>query len=115
MAGGEEEELLALRVLLLDLVAIFAEILYRGLYRWPPNHFEGKWTTMDDESTLNLTVSLHGITQHVALSYPRLLTTTSQLSTLNIDLGKMGDHATIATKQVLTVRTTNTTSEARYR
>jgi hypothetical protein len=66
----------------------------------PEYILDGKWTTMVDESTLNLTVSLHGVTQHVALLYPRLLTTPSQLLTLNIGLGKMGDHATIATKQV---------------
>ena len=32
-----------------------------------------KMTTMDDESTLNLKVTLHCITQHVAMSYPRPL------------------------------------------
>ena len=29
----------------------------------PRIHFEGKWTTMVDESTLNLKVILHGTTQ----------------------------------------------------
>ena len=66
LAGGEEEELLALRVLLFDLVAIFFEgkILWRTFCRWPPNNI---WTEngqrMVDESTLNLMVILHGTTQ----------------------------------------------------
>jgi hypothetical protein len=50
LAGGEEEELLALRVLLLDLVAIFGFLgrqINRGLYRcWPPNTF---WMKMDND------------------------------------------------------------------
>jgi hypothetical protein len=40
LAGGDEEELLALRVLLFDLVAIFfeeAKMIGGGLCRWPPN------------------------------------------------------------------------------
>ena len=70
-----------------------------GLCRWPPNTFwMEKWTTMVDKSTLNLTVILHGFTQTHCLIVPKY--TDNALSTLNIGLGKMGDHATIATKQV---------------
>ena len=66
LEGGVEDELLALRVLLLDLVAIFilrnvaagAKMIgVEDFCRWPPNTFDGKWTTMVDESTLNLTVN----------------------------------------------------------
>jgi hypothetical protein len=48
LAGGEEDELLALRVLLLlDLVAIFEEAkMIGGLCRWPPNTF---WMEMDND------------------------------------------------------------------
>ena len=49
LAGGEEEELLALRVLLFDLVAIFFEESKNpcgGLCRWPPKTFGRK---MDNE------------------------------------------------------------------
>ena len=63
LAGGEEDELLALRVLLLDLVAIFLlKILLEDFVAGPRIHFGWKWTTMVDESMLNLTVILHGIT-----------------------------------------------------
>ena len=39
------------------------KFIFGGLCLWPPNILEGKWTTMVDESTLNLTVILHGTTQ----------------------------------------------------
>jgi len=62
LAGGEEEELLALRVLLLEFVAIFSFFLFgemdENFVAGPRKHFEainGKWLTMVDESTLNLT------------------------------------------------------------
>ena len=50
LAGGEEEELLALRVLLFDLVAIFFEegknhCVEDILSLAPELHLEGKWTT----------------------------------------------------------------------
>ena len=65
LAGGDEDELLALRVLLLVLVAIFCEeakMISGGLFVAGPRTFGRKWTTMVDESTLNLMVILHGIT-----------------------------------------------------
>ena len=64
LAGGAVDELLALRVLLFDLVAIFFVLREeRGLLSLAPEYIlEEKWETMADESTLNLTVSLHGIT-----------------------------------------------------
>jgi len=50
LAGGAVDELLALRVLLLDLVAIFGFFeegkFERGLCRWPPNTF---WKKMDND------------------------------------------------------------------
>ena len=47
LAGGDEEELLALRVLLFDFVAIFfEEVKNGGLCRWPPNTF---WKEMDND------------------------------------------------------------------
>jgi hypothetical protein len=46
LGRGEEDELLALRVLLLDFVAIFFLFLRRGLCRWPPNTF---WKEMDND------------------------------------------------------------------
>jgi hypothetical protein len=69
LAGGDEDELLALRVLLLDLVAIFFEEAkmkneeWRTLSLAPEYILDGKWTTMVDDWTLNLTVILHGTTQ----------------------------------------------------
>ena len=63
LAGGAVDELLALRVLLVDLVAIFfEEAKMEDFVAGPRIHFGWKWTTMVDESTLNLTVILHGIT-----------------------------------------------------
>ena len=58
------EELLALRVLLLDLVAIFKnkKKMLEDFLSLAPEYFGWKMTTMVDESTLNLTVILHGIT-----------------------------------------------------
>jgi len=55
LAGGAEDELLALRVLLFDLVAIFFEEAKNcgGLFVAGPRIFGRKWTTMVDESTLN--------------------------------------------------------------
>ena len=57
LAGGEEEELLALRVLLFDLVAIFfrraraaKREVWRTFCRWPPNTFGRK---MDNEWSTN--------------------------------------------------------------
>ena len=48
LAGRVEDELFALRVLLLDFVAIFSFsfFLSRGLCRWPPNTF---WKEMDND------------------------------------------------------------------
>jgi hypothetical protein len=67
LAGGEEDALLALRVLLFDLVAIFFEEakMRRTL------SLKLKWTTMVDESTLNLTVILHGTTQTRCIVVPK--------------------------------------------
>ena len=49
LAGGEEEELLALRVLLFVLVAIFfeekAKFTAEDFVAGPRIHLEGKWTT----------------------------------------------------------------------
>jgi len=82
LAGGGEEELLALRVLLVDLVAIFFLIAkMEDFCRWPPKHFGWKWTTMVDESTLNLTVILHGTTQTHCTIGPKAIA--NALSTLN--------------------------------
>ncbi len=84
LAGGDEEELLALRVLLLDLVAIFGFLrkkFDRGLCRCPPRiHFGRKWTTMVDELTLNLMVTLHGTTQTRCIIVPKA--TDNALTTL---------------------------------
>jgi hypothetical protein len=76
LAGGDEEELLALRVLLFDLVAIFFEEakmirVGRTLSLAPEYILEVKWTTMVDESTLNLTVILHGTTQTRCIVVPK--------------------------------------------
>ena len=73
--GGEEEELLALRVLLFDLhcvVAIFFEEakITRTLSLAPEYILDGKWRKMVDESTLNLTVTLHGTTQTRCIDVP---------------------------------------------
>ena len=86
LGGGDEEELLALRVLRLDLVAIFfeeAEIV-GGLCRWPGPRIRlgWKWTTMVDESMLNLTVILHGTTQTRCIVVPKATANASQPSTM---------------------------------
>ncbi len=47
----------------------------------PRIHFEVKWTTMVDESTLNLTVILHGTTQTRCIILPKA--TDNALITLN--------------------------------
>jgi len=54
LAGGDEDELLALRVLLFDSVAIFFEVakMSGGLFVAAGPRM--KWTTMVDESTLNV-------------------------------------------------------------
>jgi hypothetical protein len=83
LAGGDEDELLALRVLLLDLVAIFFEEakIVGGLLSLAPEYIlDGKWTTMVDESTLNLTVILHGTTQTRGIILPKA--TDNALTTL---------------------------------
>jgi len=80
--GGAEDALLALRVLLFDLVAIFfEEAKWRTLSLAPEYILEVKWTTMVDESTLNLTVSLHGTTQTRCIILPKA--TGNALTTLN--------------------------------
>ena len=74
LAGGDEEELLALRVLLFDLVAIFfeeAKMSGGPFVAGPRIHYEGKWTTMVDELTLNLTVKLRGTTQIRCIVVPK--------------------------------------------
>jgi hypothetical protein len=85
LAGGEEEELLALRVLLLDLVAIFGFLRKANLTEdfvvGPRIHFGRKWTTMVDESTLNLTVILHGTTQTRCMIVPNA--TSNSFATLD--------------------------------
>jgi len=66
LAGGDEDALLALRVLLFDLVAIFFEEAKNERGRTlslAPEYIKRTRTTMVDESTLNLTVPLHGTTQ----------------------------------------------------
>ena len=67
LAGGAVEELLALRVLLLDFVAIFlrkVKITVEDFVAGPRITFGKKMEQrMVDESTLNLTVILHGTTQ----------------------------------------------------
>jgi hypothetical protein len=78
LAGGAEDELLALRVLLLVFVAIFfredeAKMIVEDFVAGPRIHFGGKWTTMVDESTLNLTVKLHGITQTSCIILPKAI------------------------------------------
>jgi hypothetical protein len=88
LAGGAEEELLALRVLRLDLVAIFGFLrkanLTEDFVAGPRIHFGRKWTTMVDELTLNLTVTLHGTTQTrcsvVLKATGNALTTTNNVS-----------------------------------
>ena len=65
LVGGEEDALLALRVLLLDLVAIFfreAKMISGGLCRWPPNTFwmenGQRWST-NRNSTRHHSNTLH--------------------------------------------------------
>jgi hypothetical protein len=76
LAGGEEDALLAPRVLLLDLVAIFFEEnkkrkMTEDFVAGPRIHFGRKWKQMVDESTLNLTVILHGTTQTRCMIVPK--------------------------------------------
>ena len=85
LAGGAEEELLALRVLLFDLVAIFfeeAKMRAEDFVAGPRIHFGGKWTTMVNESTLDLTVILHGTTQTRCIVVPKATGNASQPSTM---------------------------------
>jgi hypothetical protein len=83
LAGGEEEELLALRVLLLDLVAIFflrKQKMMRTFCRWPPNILDEngqRWST----NTLNFTVILHSTTQTRCIILPKV--TANALITIN--------------------------------
>ena len=90
LAGGEEDELLALRVLLFDLVAIFiaaeeAKIIkVEDFVNGPRIQFGRKWTTMVDESTLNLTVILHGTTQTHCIVVPKATDNASQPSTMSL-------------------------------
>ena len=79
LRGGAEDALLVLRVLLVDFVAIFGVQVDRRTLSLAPEFW--KWTTMVDESTLDLTVILHGTTQTRCIVVPKA--TGNALVTLN--------------------------------
>jgi hypothetical protein len=112
LAGGDEEELLALRVLLFDLVAIFfCEDLEDFVAAGPRIHFGWKWTTMVDESTLNLTVILHGTTQTRCIILPKA--TDNALITLNNISGPFFRSFTIVSLQCCPESTARITTPIR--
>ena len=78
----------------------------------PEYILDGKWTMMDDESTLNLTVILHGIIQPQCIILPKatdntlrtldktsLVVSSVQIDTKIASWSKMGDHRSHEAKQ----------------
>ena len=61
-----------------------------GLLSLAPEYIlDGKWTTMVVESTLNLTVSLHGTTQTRCIILPKVTNNASEPSTTSLAIASV--------------------------